>query len=125
MNLFVRNLKQIVILLTVALLCVSCKSLPSTSFNPWKTLTLSTESTFADVAFTDDLNHGWLVGGELQGTPYPQGHLPPVRRRGVPLFRGETRIANHLRLPKTRWGALAESARSRDAQLCIDQISLS
>ncbi|WP_041229919.1 photosynthesis system II assembly factor Ycf48 [Rippkaea orientalis] len=59
-----RNLKQIVILLAISLFCISCSNVPSTSYNPWKTITLETESTFADVAFTGDLNHGWLVGSQ-------------------------------------------------------------
>ncbi|NES80323.1 MAG: photosystem II assembly protein, partial [Moorea sp. SIO2B7] len=64
MNLFLRNLKQIVILLAVALFCVSCSNIPSTSFNPWQLINLPTEATFADLAFTDDPNHGWVVGSK-------------------------------------------------------------
>lgn len=62
MGLFVRRLKQILILLTVSLFCISCSSLSSTSFNPWKVINLPTEATFADVDFTDNSEHGWLVG---------------------------------------------------------------
>ncbi|MGL5804051.1 MAG: photosynthesis system II assembly factor Ycf48 [Xenococcaceae cyanobacterium] len=62
MNLFVKTLKQILILLTISLLCISCSTMPSTSYNPWKTLTLPTEASLAGVAFTDDLKHGWVVG---------------------------------------------------------------
>jgi photosystem II stability/assembly factor-like uncharacterized protein len=62
MNLLMRKLKQILILLAVAVLCVSCKTLPVTSFNPWQVENLPTEATFADLDFTDDPNHGWLVG---------------------------------------------------------------
>jgi len=64
MNSFVKRLKQIVILLAVGLLCISCSRVESTSYNPWKVINLSTEATFADVAFTDDLNHGWVVGSK-------------------------------------------------------------
>ncbi|MGK7915480.1 MAG: photosynthesis system II assembly factor Ycf48 [Prochloraceae cyanobacterium] len=62
MNLFVRKLKQILILLAVCLFCISCSKVPSTSDNPWKVMTLPTESTFADIDFIDDSSHGWLVG---------------------------------------------------------------
>lgn len=62
MKLLLRNLKRIVILLTVALLCVSCSSVVSTTTNPWKLINVATDAVFADVAFTGDPNHGWLVG---------------------------------------------------------------
>jgi photosystem II stability/assembly factor-like uncharacterized protein len=57
-----RKLKQILILLAVSLLCISCSSVPSTSYNPWTSVQLETESTLADLAFTDDPDRGWLVG---------------------------------------------------------------
>lgn len=63
-EMFMRKLKQIVILLAISLLCISCSSVPSTSYNPWKSIVLETDSSFADLAFTDDLNHGWLVGSK-------------------------------------------------------------
>ncbi|WP_009544129.1 photosynthesis system II assembly factor Ycf48 [Crocosphaera subtropica] len=57
-----RKLKQFVILIAVSLFCISCSQVPSTLDNPWKTLSLETDVTFADIAFTDDADHGWLVG---------------------------------------------------------------
>lgn len=62
MNLLFNKLKQFIITITVGLLCVSCAFAPSLSSNPWETITLDTDATFADVAFTDDQSHGWLVG---------------------------------------------------------------
>jgi photosystem II stability/assembly factor-like uncharacterized protein len=62
MNLLLRKVKQIALLLAVGILCISCGSLPSTSSNPWKILTLPTEAILADVAFVDNSDRGWLVG---------------------------------------------------------------
>ncbi len=57
-----RKLKQFVILIAISLFCISCSQVPSTLDNPWKTLSLETDVTFADIAFTDNPDHGWLVG---------------------------------------------------------------
>jgi photosystem II stability/assembly factor-like uncharacterized protein len=64
MKIFMRKLKQILILIAVSLFCISCSKVPSTSYNPWTLISLDTESSFADVAFTDDPNRGWLVGSQ-------------------------------------------------------------
>jgi photosystem II stability/assembly factor-like uncharacterized protein len=59
----VKSFKQVVIVLVAVLLCSSCAQnfLPSASDNPWQLLTIPTDATIADVAFTD-ANHGWMVG---------------------------------------------------------------
>lgn len=59
-----KPLKQILIVLSVVLLCSGCAKafLPAISPNPWEVINLPTEATLSDVAFTDDPNHGWLVG---------------------------------------------------------------
>jgi photosystem II stability/assembly factor-like uncharacterized protein len=62
MKLLLTNLKRIVILLAIGLLCVSCSSVVSTAANPWKLVNVPTDAIFADIAFTSDANHGWLVG---------------------------------------------------------------
>ena len=55
-------LQRIVILLAIASLCISCKSAPALSYNPWKVVPLPTEATLQDVGFTGDSNRGWMVG---------------------------------------------------------------
>jgi photosystem II stability/assembly factor-like uncharacterized protein len=61
-----RRIKQLLICLTISILCASCSNVPSVSYNPWQVIDLPTEATFADLSFTGDGNHGWLVGS--QGT---------------------------------------------------------
>lgn len=62
MNLLLQKLKQIVVIFAVCIFCISCSQVTSTSTNPWKTMTLPTDAIFADVAFTDNPDRGWLVG---------------------------------------------------------------
>lgn len=64
MNSLIKKLKQILILVAVSLICISCSKVPSTSTNPWQSIQLPTEATFANLDFTDDLQHGWLVGSK-------------------------------------------------------------
>ena len=63
-NLFVRKLKQILTILAVCLLCVSCSKVPSIDYNPWKVIELPTQSTFADLDLIDNSDRGWLVGSK-------------------------------------------------------------
>lgn len=62
MSYFVRTLKQIVIILAIAFICVSCGYAKQLSYNPWQVVPVPTDSTLQDVAFTGDPSHGWLVG---------------------------------------------------------------
>jgi photosystem II stability/assembly factor-like uncharacterized protein len=56
--------QKLVVLVVVVLLCIGCSSVPSTSYNPWETVTLPTDVNLQDVGFTADLQHGWLVGNK-------------------------------------------------------------
>jgi photosystem II stability/assembly factor-like uncharacterized protein len=64
MHAILKPLKQILIVLVAVVLCSGCSKafLPDISSNPWEVITLPTDATLSDVAFTDDPNHGWLVG---------------------------------------------------------------
>jgi photosystem II stability/assembly factor-like uncharacterized protein len=65
MNLFLKKLQQIVILSLILLLTSTAPAwakIPNVETNHWQTLKLETEATFADVAFTENLARGWLVG---------------------------------------------------------------
>ena len=62
MSYLVKTLKQIVILLAVALICASCSYTASLSYNPWQVVSLPTEANLQAVGFTGDPSHGWLVG---------------------------------------------------------------
>lgn len=62
MNLFLSKIKRFLVIIAISLLCISCSSIPSASNNPWQMINIDTEATFADLDFTSDSNHGWLVG---------------------------------------------------------------
>ena len=54
--------QQVGVLLAVVLLCIGCSSVPSVSYNPWQTVSVPTDANLQDIAFTDNRQHGWLVG---------------------------------------------------------------
>ena len=59
-----KRIKTIALLLLVALLCIGCSTVASTSSNPWQVINLPTEATFSDLAFAEDPLHGWMVGSK-------------------------------------------------------------
>ncbi|HEY9691282.1 MAG TPA: photosynthesis system II assembly factor Ycf48 [Oculatellaceae cyanobacterium] len=60
----VRFLKQILILLAIAVLAASCSQVASLTKSPWQIINVPTQATLVDIAFTADSNHGWLVGSD-------------------------------------------------------------
>ncbi|MGL4501547.1 MAG: photosynthesis system II assembly factor Ycf48 [Planktothrix sp.] len=61
----VKFLKKIVIVLTVSLICVSCRYLPELSYNPWEVVATGTQANLADIAFTGtNPQRGWVVGSD-------------------------------------------------------------
>jgi len=43
-------------------MCISCSKVPSISYNPWEIISVPTEAKLLDIAFTDNFQHGYLVG---------------------------------------------------------------
>lgn len=64
MKLILKPLRQILILCAALLFCSGCAKvyLPGIETSPWEVVSLPTDATLSDVAFTGDRNHGWLVG---------------------------------------------------------------
>ncbi|MEM6835706.1 MAG: photosynthesis system II assembly factor Ycf48 [Cyanobacteria bacterium P01_C01_bin.120] len=58
------RLRKLGAIVAIALMCFGCGNafLPELEDNPWEVVHLDTAATLSDVAFTDDPDHGWLVG---------------------------------------------------------------
>ncbi|WP_373530539.1 photosynthesis system II assembly factor Ycf48 [Nostoc sp.] len=62
MNSIVKSWQRIFALLIVVVMCISCSKIPSVSYNPWKIISVPTDSNLLDIAFTNNPQHGYLVG---------------------------------------------------------------
>lgn len=62
MRSIVRSWQRIVALLVVVLICIGCSKVPSTSYNPWQIITVPSDAKLLDIGFTDNPQHGYLVG---------------------------------------------------------------
>ncbi|MHC5726591.1 MAG: photosynthesis system II assembly factor Ycf48 [Nostoc sp.] len=62
MHSLVKSWQRIAALLIVVLMCIGCSTIPSVSYNPWKIISVPTDSNLLDIAFTDNPEHGYLVG---------------------------------------------------------------
>ncbi len=56
--------QRVVVLLSVVVLCIGCSSVATLDRNPWQVLTVPSEANFQDITFTNDSQHGWLVGSK-------------------------------------------------------------
>lgn len=61
---FSKTLSKLLIFVSALVLCSGCARayLPAISTQPWEQVALPVNATLSDVSFTDDLEHGWLVG---------------------------------------------------------------
>ncbi len=62
MHLIVKSWQRIAALLIVVIMCIGCSKVPSVSYNPWKVISVPTDSNLLDIAFTNNSEHGYLVG---------------------------------------------------------------
>ncbi len=58
----VKNWQKIFALLILVFVCIGCSKVPSTSYNPWEIISVPTDAKLLDIAFTNNPQHGFLVG---------------------------------------------------------------
>ncbi|MEH2347419.1 MAG: photosynthesis system II assembly factor Ycf48 [Nostoc sp.] len=62
MHSIVKSWQRIAALFIVVVMCIGCSKIPSVSYNPWKIISVPTDSNLLDIAFTNNPEHGYLVG---------------------------------------------------------------
>ncbi|MDF5707881.1 MAG: photosynthesis system II assembly factor Ycf48 [Nostoc sp. S4] len=62
MHSIVKSWQRIFALLLVVLMCIGCSKVTSINYNPWKIISVPTDAKLLDIAFTDNPQHGYLVG---------------------------------------------------------------
>ncbi len=61
---FVNLLRRFVMIGAIALVCTSCGYLSVLDNNPWAVVPIDVSGNLYDVAFTDNPDHGWIVGSD-------------------------------------------------------------
>lgn len=62
MKTLLKRFTNLLMVLLFAIGCWGCSNVPSLEKNPWQSISLPTDASLYDLAFTSDPNHGWLVG---------------------------------------------------------------
>jgi photosystem II stability/assembly factor-like uncharacterized protein len=58
----VKICQRILALFVVIVMCIGCSNVVSTTYNPWEVVAVPTNAKLLDIAFTDNPQHGFLVG---------------------------------------------------------------
>lgn len=58
----VKICQRILALFVVIVMCIGCSNVVSTTYNPWEVIAVPTNAKLLDIAFTDNPQHGFLVG---------------------------------------------------------------
>ncbi|MDP5016875.1 MAG: YCF48-related protein, partial [Dolichospermum sp.] len=63
MQSILKKWQSFVAALIVVIACIGCSSVPSISNNPWQVINVPTKAKLLDIGFTNNSQHGYLVGG--------------------------------------------------------------